>query len=270
MRGKVHLVEVRPSFLGITPAHAGKSTVKHQNGAYSQDHPRTCGEKPSVAAASAAARGSPPHMRGKDQALKYAVKGARITPAHAGKSFIQQPVIVNLWGSPPHMRGKDMGVVCAHLGVRITPAHAGKSVTRYLSNYNTLGSPPHMRGKGGVACPCGQCVGITPAHAGKSALFSPPFDNPEDHPRTCGEKLSLGGTLCSVMGSPPHMRGKEHQRCCPKKQSGITPAHAGKSQRDHHRLCISRDHPRTCGEKELPEGPEELLPGSPPHMRGKD
>ena len=65
-------------------------------------------------------------MRGKDQALKYAVKGARITPAYAGKStggtaalsdFGDHPRVCGektftvknvpgAEGSPPRMRGK--------------------------------------------------------------------------------------------------------------------------------------------------------------------
>ena len=50
---------------------------------------------------------------------------------------------------------------------------------------------------------------------------------------------------------------------------GITPAHAGKSNRDVCPGIPSRDHPRTCGEKETPRCSGCRRLGSPPHMRGK-
>ena len=51
---------------------------------------------------------------------------------------------------------------------------------------------------------------------------------------------------------------------------GITPAHAGKRGSLSQCACISRDHPRTCGEKvdEIVDTNEQV--GSPPHMRGKE
>ena len=49
----------------------------------------------------------------------------------------------------------------------------------------------------------------------------------------------------------------------------ITPAHAGKSASRCSFGIDSRDHPRTCGEKMLPEGDPGWCFGSPPHMRGK-
>ena len=45
------------------------------------------------------------------------------------------------------------------------------------------------------------------------------------------------------------MRGKGNNRgICPR-VLGITPAHAGKSDKDTKKDTESQDHPRTCGEK---------------------
>ena len=51
-----------------------------------RDHPRTCGEKSLVMRWMSRSMGSPPHMRGKVALLGIDPTGARITPAHAGKS----------------------------------------------------------------------------------------------------------------------------------------------------------------------------------------
>ena len=73
---------------------------------------------------------------------------------------------------------------------------------------------------------------ITPAYAGKSGYTRRRTSGRWDHPRLCGEKLSVG--LCSdkMTGSPPPMRGKEKSGRKTETMSRITPAYAGKS-----RLC---------------------------------
>ena len=52
--------------LRITPAYAGKSLqyAKEEHGI--EDHPRVCGEKPTMKPVPLIGRGSPPRMRGKD------------------------------------------------------------------------------------------------------------------------------------------------------------------------------------------------------------
>ena len=65
------------------------------------------------------------------------------------------------------------------------------------------------------------------------------------------------------------MRGKVFAIYLVVYQTGITPAHAGKSLLDnleHHR---GQDHPRACGEKYQPAGGCRHRRGSPPRMRGK-
>ena len=106
-----------------------------------------------------------------------------------------------------------------------------------------------MRGKG-CFCPCLLFVNrITPAHAGKRVEFSSSGGTSKDHPRTCGEKISMSLWSIVVIGSPPHMRGK------------VTFV--------KRKNAANEDHPRTCGEKwdGLPDTVDER--GSPPHMRGK-
>ena len=65
------------------------------------------------------------------------------------------------------------------------------------------------------------------------------------------------------------MRGKPCESALKTEISGITPAHAGKTERGALRCTGGGDHPRACGENENPNESETLRKGSPPRMRGK-
>ena len=130
-------------------------------------------------------------------------------------------------------------------------------------------SPQRVRGKaGGIMALC-PLIGINPAHAGKSRPWSPGEISARDHPRTCGEKGMLRVLSSGERGSPPHMRGKARLLNVYSYDRGITPAHAGKSGHCLQVRAVSRDHPRTCGEKVAFACRRLPTTGSPPHMRGK-
>ena len=146
VRGKVHRAEVRPSFLGITPACAGKSQGIENGQVPPQDHPRVCGEKSGNRKRASPAAGSPPRVRGKDRPESHRPQTAGITPACAGKSRLLFPVHRFPWdhprvcgekkngpkswdmkkGSPPRVRGKAVSFIVVSSKGRITPACAGK------------------------------------------------------------------------------------------------------------------------------------------------
>mgnify|MGYP004663960877 CR=1 FL=1 len=106
-----------------------------------------------------------------------------------------------------------------------------------------------MRGKVGAVYTLRGIYRITPAHAGKSVENAITKAIERDHPRTCGEKFLIIILFPLLLGSPPHMRGKEFCELPLHFCLRITPAHAGKS------ICVKtdvsgvKDHPRTCGEK---------------------
>ena len=192
-------------------------------------------------------------------------------------------------GSPPRVRGKGRGGCRGTVQKGITPACAGKSRHERAagpnardhpracgekksvadSNWYNLGSPPRVRGKGQHLHQEHALMGITPACAGKSPLLPCRHDNPWDHPRVCGEKVS-GGSLCAASsGSPPRVRGKDTEPGFAESEFRITPACAGKSSTKRRHACSNRDHPRVCGEKS-PRGHCLCYPiGSPPRVRGK-
>ena len=126
-----------------------------------------------------------------------------------------------------------------------------------------------MRGKATLRSSSIMDCGITPAHAGKSSLFSLPNNRLGDHPRTCGEKVHMRTDRRTLLGSPPHMRGKEDTTRATRQQRGITPAHAGKRSSTRTSRPAGWDHPRTCGEKNASLLVLTPTRGSPPHMRGK-
>ena len=213
--------------MGITPAHAGNSTVLLSPTSGARDHPRTCGEQQSGRAQKFSLQGSPPHMRGTADSIIVREDADRITPAHAGTSQAGEKEISpsgdhprtcgeqramqempdSCRGSPPHMRGTGLGIDPKTVPYRITPAHAGNSFSTAANALCAEGSPPHMRGTVSVLIQDGS-PGV-------------------DHPRTCGEQHLPPTEIQGFQGSPPHMRGTAvvcELLCLP---VGITPAHAG-------------------------------------------
>ena len=85
MRGKANSDGSTNTFLGITPAYAGKSLLSEVKLMYQWDHPRVCGEKVVPDGFCYGVPGSPPRMRGKARHGPQALSKLGITPAYAGK-----------------------------------------------------------------------------------------------------------------------------------------------------------------------------------------
>ena len=146
-------------------------------------------------------------MRGKLIWNNSTRSNERITPAHAGKTFILRVYprkiqdhpracgenskrVFCRWakrGSPPRMRGKPHSLCNFSESFRITPAHAGKTLSATAWRRLTLGSPPRMRGKPASWEFVMPLIGITPAHAGKTIKLGAWKHESRDHPRACGE-----------------------------------------------------------------------------------
>ena len=109
----------------------------------------------------------------------------------------------------------------------------------------------------------------SPACAGKSLPEYRHVFRAGDHPRVCGEKSGLAAFVSSAGGSPPRVRGKVSPPHGIDAEMGITPACAGKSGCCRMAPEMYRDHPRVCGEKFAIFAKFNLVPGSPPRVRGK-
>ena len=149
VRGKGALVVADRLLIRITPACAGKSSVRQRVLLSLWDHPRMCGEKTGFGKSAFTKSGSPPHVRGKGERKTGKTRRVGITPACAGKRMHQWCRKIANWdhprmcgekplglapagwpsGSPPHVRGKVDEEHIAEGRIRITPAYAGKSLT---------------------------------------------------------------------------------------------------------------------------------------------
>ena len=150
-------------------------------------------------------------MRGKVTFTGFNQIYPRITPAHAGKSS-ELSMLYNDDGDHPRTCGEKERVILYTRGI--------------------MGSPPHMRGKVEYCETAENLKRITPAHAGKSSGGYTHANYKQDHPRTCGEKKSVGEIPHFCSGSPPHMRGKVGVIYTLRGIYRITPAHAGKSEKN--------------------------------------
>ena len=127
------------------------------------------------------------------------------------------------------MRGKVSDLLGSHNVTKDHPRLCGEKLVVLFFQIILLGSPPPMRGKGSDRKAGSGKRRITPAYAGKSVHDRHNAIHCWDHPRLCGEKVSLRAFAVPLLGSPPPMRGKDHVCDEVTKHFRITPAYAGKS-----------------------------------------
>ena len=166
MRGKPKEYTDKQDVAGITPADAGKTSVKGSNRNNYWDHPRGCGENFSVIPCPKYGKGSPPRMRGKPFCGIGIYSADRITPADAGKT------VVFLFYT----------TMC-----RDHPRGCGENPVSEVLEPPFLGSPPRMRGKLCCYARVTRKDRITPADAGKTYRKATQASASRDHPRGCGE-----------------------------------------------------------------------------------
>ena len=211
VRGKCRPEGRRGHHFGITPACAGKTSVREVVIRQFRDHPRVCGENFEGAEHDAACEGSPPRVRGKRRVRTPRACASGITPACAGKTKIT--------------RGRR-GVLGDH------PRVCGENILHAACDYLGRGSPPRVRGKQFASSACIKGIGITPACAGKTSSPEARRRPDRDHPRVCGENYYGSSTYDTTEGSPPRVRGKRRKGVDYVGSFGITPACAGKTPRD--------------------------------------
>ena len=110
---------------------------------------------------------------------------------------------------------------------------------------------------------------ITPACAGKTSRRRKASRESQDHPRVCGENLSVSRYCRPSSGSPPRVRGKRPASHARTTRRRITPACAGKTSLDTVQRVVREDHPRVCGENGAQSIGSAMQRGSPPRVRGK-
>ena len=109
---------------------------------------------------------------------------------------------------------------------------------------------------------------IIPAHAGNTAAPYKAVGDLRDHPRACGEHPYFRGVTLGSGGSSPRMRGTPIGIAPRVSPDGIIPAHAGNTQPAGSWSDCCRDHPRACGEHQVRDTLYGTTQGSSPRMRG--
>ena len=233
---------------GLIPAHAGKTSTVAFSDLLLRAHPRSRGENLKTSPFCYLALGSSPLTRGKPTFRRSSVGLHGLIPAHAGKTAIDH----------------DLDDTCtAH------PRSRGENVMPAIASKVARGSSPLTRGKPRHVHATPVEHGLIPAHAGKTMVRSLIPWRRWAHPRSRGENMiSTKGTAKSE-GSSPLTRGKRRRGPALRRQEGLIPAHAGKTNRTRPAPPGLRAHPRSRGENLTATSRKRLRGGSSPLTRGK-
>ena len=189
------------------PAYAGKTLVVHLLVRLKPEHPRVCGENRPLRGCWGGGEGTSPRMRGKHFLIVDPCAGDGNIPAYAGKTLQLQP---------------DQVILEEH------PRVCGENCFIIIAIIFACGTSPRMRGKLPKAFGRMWDHRNIPAYAGKTPGAPHLAEPSSEHPRVCGENVSLLRGLGVVVGTSPRMRGKPSVRVCSK--------------------TTTREHPRVCGE----------------------
>ena len=232
----------------LIPAHAGKTAAVRRRPGRVRAHPRSRGENSFRAVAGGRGLGSSPLTRGKRVRFRGRRPGGGLIPAHAGKTPVVGVEVVSTWAHP-RSRGENHG-----LGVvPVIPS----------------GSSPLTRGKRRSRRSAVTRRGLIPAHAGKTLRHARSAQIAGAHPRSRGENVRPWHAGRSRGGSSPLTRGKPDSRTWHYVDSGLIPAHAGKTLSATSSQCVDWAHPRSRGENRSNVGPGAPVAGSSPLTRGK-
>ena len=294
---------------GLIPAHAGKTRQRRPTGRCSRAHPRSRGENIISRDGSFVARGSSPLTRGKRVAGRLARHLAGLIPAHAGKTRSGRdrrrapgahprsrgenappfPPASSALGSSPLTRGKHQYRVWRTASRGLIPAHAGKTTSGGSGRASRRahprsrgenvwevgpvpdgeGSSPLTRGKRRRWWAGRGLRGLIPAHAGKTWLSCEPSLHVRAHPRSRGENSSALAFRGEIVGSSPLTRGKPPDRLNRRRDPGLIPAHAGKTNVHQRVQQPPGAHPRSRGENSSARIAPSAGGGSSPLTRGK-
>ena len=142
--------------------------------------------------------------------------------------------------------------------------HAACSVVSFARG----GSSPRVRGTHRRMRLGHPRMGIIPACAGNTSHPSTPSWIRRDHPRVCGEHMTMATLLNVSAGSSPRVRGTPVLQLRRAGRRGIIPACAGNTLWAARPAPARRDHPRVCGEHVRAALRGYRPPGSSPRVRG--
>ena len=205
--GKTEPVRLRNQVDSEHPRVCGETRPCSIMGSNWSEHPRVCGENLHAGDKRQVRGGTSPRMRGKPELTRRMTRTLRNIPAYAGKTLQLQP---------------DQVILEEH------PRVCGENCFIIIAIIFACGTSPRMRGKLPKAFGRMWDHRNIPAYAGKTPGAPHLAEPSSEHPRVCGENVSLLRGLGVVVGTSPRMRGKPSVRVCSK--------------------TTTREHPRVCGE----------------------
>ena len=186
MRGTLGVGVRRNVGNGIIPAYAGNTIVTFAQWTTARDHPRVCGEHGLAATARWGRTGSSPRMRGTLRKGRHQRLQFGIIPAYAGNTKRHGKTTLRPWDHP-----------------RVCGEHPRRMGVRHVRG----GSSPRMRGTLALRPAARGVGGIIPAYAGNTIHRRICKHHGRDHPRVCGEHMSVHFYAGYWQGSSPRMRG---------------------------------------------------------------
>ncbi len=247
-RGKRSTASAGPREPGLIPAHAGKTRSGRRGQGGGGAHPRSRGENIAVEINNPDYWGSSPLTRGKLKLESVRRGGRGLIPAHAGKT---------------------RRTVRRFLALRAHPRSRGENHAVEGTGHAGQGSSPLTRGKLTGSTTGVSPTGLIPAHAGKTDDEAAGACDGGAHPRSRGENVGAHCLSPSLRGSSPLTRGKQYLHEQGFYQTGLIPAHAGKTLGVRRRSWVTRAHPRSRGENQAIDSTRVKVRGSSPLTRGK-
>ena len=151
-------------------------------------------------------------------------------------------------GPSPRVRGKPAPRGPRPQARRVHPRVCGETSCARPPNVRETGPSPRVRGNHAPGVDPHVPVGSIPACAGKRASNSDSVDASKVHPRVCGETMQSRSRRGQCEGPSPRVRGNQAVGPFPAPFPGSIPACAGKPNRRSASRCVTRVHPRVCGE----------------------
>ena len=146
-RGRLRPRQRRMALDRLTPACAGKTPGTNTAPPANPAHPRMRGEDHQSFLNVVAARGSPPHARGRLEPATVRLQSMGAHPRMRGEESPRLLPKTSEHGSPPHARGRPYRHRTRRHRLRLTPACAGKTHSVAPGEEVEEGSPPHARGR---------------------------------------------------------------------------------------------------------------------------
>ena len=182
-------------YLGLIPAHVGKTACATSCSGSWWAHPRSRGENTNVYRLNIGCDGSSPLTWGKLAGHHDHHRIAGLIPAHVGKTAAS--AASEKWAQ-------------AH------PRSRGENARSWRTCSRSLGSSPLTWGKHGASKDLLAALRLIPAHVGKTVWNSLNVNGWTAHPRSRGENASTGSSSSPRSGSSPLTRGKGRNRRSPR------------------------------------------------------